>query len=91
MPRIKKYQVSAVFEIGMSEYDSGLVFMPIAEAQAYFNRGTNVTGIEVFTTDPDHIDQFRKAVLEAAGGRSSWWTGVSATRPSLACSRSNAT
>ncbi|KIU43259.1 MULTISPECIES: lipoprotein-releasing ABC transporter permease subunit [Bradyrhizobium] len=66
MPRIKKYQVSAVFEIGMSEYDAGLVFMPIAEAQAYFNRGTNVTGIEVFTTDPDHIDQFSKAVLEAA-------------------------
>ncbi|WP_050418776.1 lipoprotein-releasing ABC transporter permease subunit [Bradyrhizobium tropiciagri] len=67
MPRIKKYPISAVFEIGMSEYDAGLIFMPIAEAQAYFNRGQNVTGIEVFTTDPDRIDQFRKTVMEAAG------------------------
>ncbi|QIG91314.1 MULTISPECIES: lipoprotein-releasing ABC transporter permease subunit [unclassified Bradyrhizobium] len=66
MPRIKKYPISAVFEIGMSEYDSGLIFMPIIEAQAYFNRGKNVTGIEVFTTDPDRVDQFRKTVTEAA-------------------------
>ncbi|UGY13598.1 lipoprotein-releasing ABC transporter permease subunit [Bradyrhizobium septentrionale] len=66
MPRIKKYPISAVFEIGMSEYDAGLIFMPIIEAQAYFNRGTNVTGIEVFTVDPDRVDQFRKTVTEAA-------------------------
>src|ERR1700756_3847035 len=37
-PRIKPYRVSAVFEIGMSEYDSTFVFMPLPEAQAYFNR-----------------------------------------------------
>ncbi|WP_166296797.1 lipoprotein-releasing ABC transporter permease subunit [Bradyrhizobium sp. 2S1] len=66
MPRIKKYPISAVFEIGMSEYDAGLIFMPIIEAQAYFNRGKNVTGIEVFTIDPDRVDQFRRTVTEAA-------------------------
>ena len=37
-PRIKTYKVAAVFEIGMSEYDAAFVFMPLAEAQAYFNR-----------------------------------------------------
>src|SRR3954467_6457438 len=36
-PRIKPYKVSAVFEIGMSDYDGTFVFMPLAEAQAYFN------------------------------------------------------
>src|SRR5205814_548779 len=66
-PRIKPYKVSAVFEIGMSEYDAGMVFMPLAEAQAYFNRNNDVTAIEVFTTNPDRIDAFRKAVTEAAG------------------------
>src|SRR6185437_739002 len=30
-PRIKTYKVAAVFEIGMSEYDSGIVFMPMSE------------------------------------------------------------
>ena len=34
-PRIKVYKIAAVFEIGMSEYDSAMVFMPLKEAQAY--------------------------------------------------------
>src|SRR4029077_1911247 len=67
MPRIKTYRVLAVFEIGMSEYDTTFVFMPLAEAQAYFNRANDVTSIEVYTTNPDNIDEFRKAVTEAAG------------------------
>lgn len=36
--RIKPYKVAAVFSIDMSEYDSVMVFLPLAEAQAYFNR-----------------------------------------------------
>ena len=66
-PRIKPYKVTAVFEIGMSEYDAGFVFMPLPESQAYFNRKDDVTAIEVFTTNPDKIDTFRKTVTEAAG------------------------
>src|ERR1700742_2015953 len=66
-PRIKPYKVAAVFEIGMSEYDSSFVFMPLAEAQAYFNRNNDVTAIEVFTDNPDKIVQYRAAVTEAAG------------------------
>ncbi len=66
-PRIKPYKVAAVFEIGMSEYDSTFVFMPLAEAQAYFNRNNDVTSIEVYTNNPDKIDVYRKAVTEAAG------------------------
>ena len=65
-PRIKAYKIAAVFEIGMSEYDSAFVFMPLTEAQAYFNRDGDVTAIEVYTDDPDRIDDFRKAVTEAA-------------------------
>jgi lipoprotein-releasing system permease protein len=67
LPRTKTYRVAAVFEIGMSEYDAAFVFMPITEAQAYFNRPNDVTAIEVYTTDPDKIEAFRKSVTEAAG------------------------
>jgi lipoprotein-releasing system permease protein len=66
-PRIKPYRITAVFEMGMSEYDAGMVFMPLAEAQAYFNRNNDVSAIEVFITNPDRIDALRKAVTEAAG------------------------
>jgi lipoprotein-releasing system permease protein len=65
-PRIKTYKVAAVFEIGMSEYDAAFVFMPLPEAQAYFNRNGDVTAIEVYTGDPDRVDRFRKLVGDAA-------------------------
>ena len=65
-PRIKIYKVAAVFEIGMSEYDSAMVFMPLKEAQAYFNRAGDVTAIEVYTDNPDKVDSYRKAVQDAA-------------------------
>ena len=65
-PRIKTYKVAALFTIGMSEYDAAFVFMPLQEAQAYFNRNGDVTAIEVYTNAPDRIDEFRKLVGEAA-------------------------
>jgi len=65
-PRIKSYKIAAVFEIGMSEYDAAFVFMPLTEAQAYFNRSGDVTAIEVYTDDPDRIQNFRKPVSDAA-------------------------
>src|SRR5437870_2745707 len=55
-PRIKVYKIAAVLEIGMSEYDAAFVFMPLTEAQAYFNRNNDVTATEVFTSHPDNID-----------------------------------
>ncbi len=67
MPRIKAYKIAAIFEIGMSEYDAAFVFMPLAEAQAYFNRTGDVTAIEVYTVNPDRIERYRTLVAEAAG------------------------
>jgi lipoprotein-releasing system permease protein len=65
-PRIKAYKIAAVFEIGMSEYDAAFVFMPLAEAQAYFGRSGDVTAIEVYTDNPDRVDSFRKLISDAA-------------------------
>ena len=65
-PRIKTYKVAAVFEVGMSEYDSSIVFMPLVEAQAYFNRSSDVSAIEVYTSDPDQMDRIRPLVTQAA-------------------------
>lgn len=64
-PRVKGYPVTAVFEIGMSEYDASIVFLPLAEAQAYFNSEGIVQSIEVFLDDPDKVDELREAITEA--------------------------
>jgi lipoprotein-releasing system permease protein len=66
-PRIKSYKIAAVFKIGMSEYDAAFVFMPLPEAQAYFNRAGDVTAIEVYTDAPDRIDSYRRLINDAAG------------------------
>jgi lipoprotein-releasing system permease protein len=66
-PRIKSYRIAAVFEVGMSEYDSAFVFMPLPEAQAYFNRAGDVTAIEVYVENPDQVDYQRRLITEAAG------------------------
>jgi lipoprotein-releasing system permease protein len=68
VPRMKPYKVAAVFSIDMSEYDSVMVFLPLAEAQAYFNRADDVSAIEIFIdARPDRVDDFRRPVADAAG------------------------
>ncbi|OYW61513.1 MAG: multidrug ABC transporter substrate-binding protein [Azorhizobium sp. 32-67-21] len=65
-PRIKVYKVAAIFEIGMSEYDGAFLFMPLPEAQAYFNRNGDVNAIEVYVDNPDDVGLLRPTILSAA-------------------------
>ncbi len=65
-PRVKAYPVVAVFEIGMSEYDSSIVYMPFSEAQLFFNTEGHAQSIEVFLDDPDNIDAMRAPIETAA-------------------------
>ena len=65
-PRVKAYPVTAIFEIGMSEYDASIVFMPLSEAQLYFNQEGLVQSIEVFIKNPDAVDTVRGQVEQAA-------------------------
>jgi lipoprotein-releasing system permease protein len=65
-PRVKAYPVVAIYEIGMSEYDSAIIFMPLPEAQLYFNQEDRAQSIEVFADDPDNVDALRPKVEEAA-------------------------
>ncbi|MBT9368290.1 lipoprotein-releasing ABC transporter permease subunit [Rhizobium sp. CSW-27] len=67
-PRVKSYTISGIFEVGMSEYDASIIYMPLAEAQAYFNADGIVQSIELFVSNPDDIDALRPKV-EAAAGR----------------------
>jgi lipoprotein-releasing system permease protein len=65
-PRVKTYPVAAIFEVGMSEYDSSIVFMPLREAQLYFNMEDQAQTIEIFVDNPDSVDTLRPAIEEAA-------------------------
>src|SRR5690606_25387469 len=72
-PRQKIYPVTAVFEIGMSEIDGAIIYMPLEEAQLFFNSEGVVQKIEVFVDNPDAVDSLR-APVEAAAERQVYLT-----------------
>jgi lipoprotein-releasing system permease protein len=64
-PRIKPYKVLAIFEMGMSEYDRTMIFMPLAEAQRYFSKGNAVDVLEVLVDDPERVQEHVAAMQQA--------------------------
>ena len=66
-PRIKTYHIISFFHIGNTIYDNYYVFMPLEEAQLYFNIGDQVTGIEVMLTDPEADLAMLPTLTKAAG------------------------
>ena len=55
VPRVRAYTVVGTFNVGMFEFDSTFIFMPLGAAQAYFNLPDAVSQIEVLLDDPDAI------------------------------------
>jgi lipoprotein-releasing system permease protein len=66
-PRVKTYRIISVFRVGNSLYDNNYLFMPLEEAQDYFNYGDTVNGIEVMLADPDSDLGLLPALIKAAG------------------------
>ena len=66
-PRVKAYRIDAIFEIGMSEYDSSFIFMPLHEAQEYFRTGDGVTALEIMVKHPDAVDALVTPVMDTVG------------------------
>ena len=69
MPRLKAYRIVGLFEIGMYEYDSSFIYMPLEAAQLYFRLPKSVNAIELFVADPDGIDIIRNEVARTIGAR----------------------
>ncbi|RUV70014.1 MAG: lipoprotein-releasing ABC transporter permease subunit [Mesorhizobium sp.] len=65
-PRMKGYPITAIFEVGMSEYDSSIVYMPFSEAQLYFNMDGRAQAIEIYVDNPDNVDALKPKVEEAS-------------------------
>ena len=68
VPRMRAFRVVATFDVGMYEYDSGFVFMPLEAAQTYFAMPGQVSQIEVFVDNPDHVVDTKLDIFRALGG-----------------------
>ena len=47
VPRIKRFEVSSIFNFGMQQYDKNLVFVSMDEAQLLYDMGADITGLRL--------------------------------------------
>ena len=75
MPRQRSYSVGVIFDVGMYEYNSGFVFMPLSSAQTFFSLPNAVSMLEIFLKDPARLEEIRKKVeltVEGEAGVYDW-------------------
>ncbi len=69
VPRQIAYHVSAIFEIGVYDYDQRFVVMPMQDAQTLLLTGDSVGMIEVQVDDPDRAAQILAPVGQKLAGQ----------------------
>ena len=67
MPRIKEFEVSAIFDVGMSDFNSSIIFMPLDVAQVFFKIKNQVSEIEVQVENPDNARLIARDIFDALG------------------------
>lgn len=63
------YEIEAIFEIGLYDFDETFVIMPMEDAQTLLLRGDTIGLIEVTVTDPDNVGEILGPVEESLTGR----------------------
>ena len=61
-PIAKQFRVIAIFEAGFDQYDSKLVYTDLYEAQAFYEQGDSVTGVEAKVDDIERAADIAKEV-----------------------------
>lgn len=78
-PRVGVYDVVYIFGVGRWDIDKTRVYMPLAEAQVFFNRDGQIDEFEVMVSNPDQVDDFTDKLTLAAGPNSLVWTWKNAS------------
>jgi len=73
-PRVNAYEVVFIFSAGRWDVDRTRVYLPLAEAQNYFNRDGRVDEIEIMVRDPEAVNSYAIPLLNAGGDRALLFT-----------------
>lgn len=68
IPRVRAYKIVAIFSVGMNEYDTAYVFLPLQAAQIFFQSPGAVSQIEVRVDDPDRVRAIGQQIGAALAG-----------------------
>ena len=67
LPKMKKFKLVGIFEVGMFEYDSNLALIHIRDAQDFFNLKDEITGIEVRVDEIYNSEKIADEIESALG------------------------
>jgi lipoprotein-releasing system permease protein len=69
VPRIRAFKIVAIFDSGLSDYNSGVVFLPLPMAQVFFQMPSAVNQLQLRVADPEHVDAVLPGIRAALGTR----------------------
>ena len=90
VPRIVSYNVAAIFEVGVYDYDKAFVIMPIEDAQTLLMLGEAVGMVEIETVDADRVEEILSPLAASVTGKAvvaDWRTMNSALFEALSVER----
>ena len=67
LPRVKSFKVLGTFNVGMYEYDSSFIYMPMKTAQNFFKLNDSSNSIEIFLFDPNSVFTVKENLSEILG------------------------
>ncbi|WP_341212099.1 lipoprotein-releasing ABC transporter permease subunit [uncultured Limimaricola sp.] len=73
-PRVSAFEVTYIFTAGRYDIDRTRAYLPLSEAQLFFNRDGVVDEIEVMVEDPDDLESVLPEIMETAGPTAFLWT-----------------
>ncbi|WP_299307391.1 lipoprotein-releasing ABC transporter permease subunit [uncultured Croceicoccus sp.] len=81
VPREIGYEIGAIFEIGIYDYDNSFVVMAMEDAQTLLLSGDSIGMIEVLTEDPDTVEDTMAPIAQRLAGRAvvSDWKTINAS------------
>ena len=67
IPRIKTFPVIGLFDVGLYQYNSSTIFMPLSDAQIFFKKYDAVTEIEIMLKNPEQLQSIKKQISPLVG------------------------
>lgn len=76
VPNFRRFVVVGTYSSGLSEYESGVAYISLEEAQKFFEMGDTVTGLEVRVNDIDAAPVVAAQIMNRLGGLASGFTAT---------------
>jgi lipoprotein-releasing system permease protein len=67
LPRIKSFKIVGLFDVGLYQYNSSTVFMPLKDAQTLYKFPNSVSEVEVMVQNPKDVEKVKEAITSFAG------------------------